>query len=242
MTERSYNIPDIHSHILPNIDDGSRNPEMTRAMLDEMAAQGVGMLAATPHFYPSRDRIDAFLNGSQRAVEALRAVYDETIHPKLCVGAEVAYYHGISRSDQLSRLTIGGTRYLLLEMPFARWSRDVIEEIYTIREEWDLQPIIAHIERYHSAQKRSTLPELVENGILIQSNAEYFLDPKTAKKAMKMLKNGEIHFLGSDCHNLTTRKPNLGQAIRAIADCGLDDTLEELEKRGQMLFSKVHMI
>ncbi len=240
--ERTYHIPDIHSHILPSFDDGSKSAEMTRAMLDEMAAQGIGQLAATSHFYPYLVGIDVFLAKRQRAVETLRMVYDETRHPKICLGAEVAYFHGISRSDQLAKLTIGGSRYLLLEMPFERWSGDVIEEICTIGEEWNLQPIIAHIERYQSYQKHSTLPELIENGILIQSNAEFFLDPKTAKKAMKMLKNGEIHFLGSDCHNLTTRKPNLGQAIQAIADFGLEDALEELEARGQKLFSKVRLI
>lgn len=238
----SYNIPDIHSHILPSFDDGSRSAEMTLAMLDEMAGQGIGCLAATSHFYPARDGIDAFLAGRQRSVEALRTVYDKSRHPKICLGAEVAYYPGISRSDRLSELTIGGTAYLLLEMPFSRWSEDVIGELTEIPEELGLQPILAHIERYASWQKHSTLPDLIENGILIQSNAEFFLDPKTAKKAMKMLKNGEIHFLGSDCHNLTARKPNLGPAIRAIADHGLEGALEELAERGQELFAMARTI
>lgn len=240
--EGLYNIPDLHSHILPSIDDGSRSAEMTAAMLDQMTAQGIDQLVATPHFYPQRDGIDAFFAKRQRAVDTLRTVYDESRHPKLCLGAEVAYYHGISGSDQLGKLTIGETRCLLLEMPFARWSREVIEEVVAIRDELNLRPIIAHIERYHGYQKRSTLPELIESGIMIQSNAEFFLDPKTAKKAMKMLEKGEIHFLGSDCHNLTDRKPNLGDAIRAIADRGAEEALRELEARGQRFFSKVRVI
>lgn len=242
MMSGSYQIPDIHSHILPGFDDGSRSTEMTLAMLNEMTAQGIGLLAATSHFYPTRIGMDAFLAGRQRAVEKLRTVYDEGRHPKICLGAEVAYYPGISRSDRLRELTVGGTDYLLLEMPFSRWSEDVIEDLLAIPDEWGLRPILAHIERYASYQKHSTLPDLIENGILIQSNAEYFLDPKTAKKAMKMLKNGEIHFLGSDCHNMIARRPNLGPAICAIAEHGLERKLEELAERGRELFSRARMI
>lgn len=242
MMNGSLHIPDLHSHILPSIDDGSKNPEMTRAMLDEMAAQGVGQLVATPHFYPARDGIDCFLARRQQAIDALRTVYDGSRHPAICAGAEVAYYHGISRSDRLGELTIGGSRYLLLEMPFSRWSKEVIEELLTIREELDLQPILAHIERYAAYQKHSTLPYLIENGMLIQSNAEHFLDPKTAKKAMKMLEKGQIHFLGSDCHNLTDRRPNLGEAIKAIEKHGLTQALAELSARGQAFFADLSPI
>lgn len=241
MMGKSLMIPDLHSHILPKIDDGSRSEEMTLAMLDAMTEQRVGYLVATPHFYPSMDGIDAFLARRQRAQERMCTVYDGNIHPRICLGAEVAYFHGLSRSDQIDKLTIGSTRYILLEMPFSRWSKEVVEEIVTIRDELDLQPIIAHIERYNHYQKRSTLPYLLDNGILIQSNAEHFLDPKTAKKAMKMLEKGEIHFLGSDSHNLTDRKPNLGDAVRAIADYGLTDALEELAQRGQEFFSEVQL-
>lgn len=235
-------IPDLHSHILPKMDDGSRSAEMTRAMLDAMTAQGVRRLAATPHFYPSGDGIGSFLERRARAEELLRTVYDPSVHPKLAVGAEVAYFHGISHADQIRALAYRGTRYILIEMPFARWEDSVIEELLAIPEELDLQPIVAHIERYIFQQKRGTLPQLIENGILIQSNAEFFLDSKTRKKALKLLERGEIHFLGSDSHNMQARRPNLGDAVSAISAAGLSDALRELESAGQALFSQMETL
>ncbi len=240
--EERYPIPDLHSHILPQMDDGSRSPEMTRAMLDGMAAQGVQQLAATPHFYPTKDGIDRFLDRRERAVSLLRTVYDPAVHPKLTLGAEVAYFHGISHADQIRAMTYLGTRFILIEMPFTRWERGVIEELLAIRDELDLLPIVAHIERYIFMQKHNTLPMLMENGILIQSNAEFFLDSHTRKKALKMLERGEIQFLGSDSHNLTDRKPNLGDAIAVIAEAGLSDALSELASAGQDLFSQMQLI
>lgn len=237
--EAKYAIPDLHSHILPRMDDGSRSAEMTRGMLDAMWAQGVRQLAATPHFYATNDGIDRFLTRRAQAVTALQAVYDPAVHPALVLGAEVAYFHGISHADQIRAMAYQGSPFILIEMPFTRWEDSVIEELLAIREELDLQPIVAHVERYIFQQKHGTLPMLLENGILIQSNAEFFLDSKTRKKALKLLERGEIQFLGSDSHNLLGRKPNLGEAIKVIEQAGLADALRELESAGQALFARM---
>ena len=85
---------DFHTHILPGIDDGSRNGEMTREMLEEERRQGVTLIAATPHFYASRMSVDGFLARRAAALErteGLRAESPEPL-PGLVVGAEVLYF------------------------------------------------------------------------------------------------------------------------------------------------------
>ena len=80
-----------------------------------------------------------------------------------------------------------------------------------------LIPVIAHVDRYIRPFKTYGIPErLKELPVFVQANAEFFLDRSTRRMALRMLKTDQIHVLGSDCHNLKDRNPNLGDAISLI--------------------------
>ena len=211
-------IVDLHSHVLPGMDDGARNAEESLSMLSAAYAQGVRNVVASSHFYGDRESPEDFLARRKRAVsELIDGGYSpEKGYPNIYLGAEVAFFSGMARSPLLPSLCIGGGKGLLIEMPFERWSESVINEVLAVREALGLRPIIAHIERYIGYQKRGTLGRLIDGGVLIQSNAEYFIEKKTAKKALKLLLQGGIHLLGSDAHGLTERTPNLGEGIGII--------------------------
>ena len=203
---------DFHSHILPGVDDGSKTVEMSHAMLLLQQAQGVDAVIATPHFYALQDDPESFLRRRQAAVESL----GETAVPVIC-GAEVAYFNGISRCEELSRLRIGDTSLLLLEMPFGPWPSRVVDEVMGLMTVTGSVPVIAHIDRYRS-QIRKYGDELLEQGVLFQCNANAFLHFGSRRWALNELHAGKIRFIGSDCHNLTTRAPNLGAAAAVIRE------------------------
>jgi protein-tyrosine phosphatase len=93
----------------------------------------------------------------------------------------------------------------------------VYRELVQIREKWDLLPIVAHMDRYIGPFRTFGIPErLAELPVLVQANASFFLHRSTAGMAMKLLKADRIQLLGSDAHNLTSRKPNLGNALDRI--------------------------
>ena len=211
-------IVDLHSHILPGMDDGAKNAEESLSMLSAAYAQGIRTVVASSHFYGDRESPEEFLARREKAVcELIGSGYSpENGYPTVYLGAEVAFFSGMARSPMLPSLCIGGGKGILIEMPFERWTEGVIKEVLAIREALGLRPIIAHIERYMGYQKRGTLGRLIEGGVLIQSNAEYFIEKKTAKKALKLLLQGGIHLLGSDAHGLTERVPNLGEGIGII--------------------------
>lgn len=217
---RAWDIVDLHSHVLPEMDDGARSAEQALSMLSAAYAQGARAMVATPHFYADRESPDSFLIRRQRSVGALidAGYCPEKGYPLIYLGAEVAFFTGMARSSALSSLCIGGGRGILIEMPFERWTENVISEVLAVRDSLGLRPVIAHIERYISYQKRDTLGRLIEGGAMIQSNAEYFIEKKTSKKAMKLLLQGGIHLLGSDAHGLTERRPDLGEGIGVICD------------------------
>lgn len=212
-------MTDLHSHILPGIDDGSESIAESIEMLRMEAEQGIDHVVATPHFYPHHDTPESFFARRSRAEEALRR--EISLHsglPNVEIGAETYFFRGMSDSDILPELTIGGKNSILIEMPPAPWPDSAIEELADIWRKRRITPIVAHIDRYIAPFRTYGIPERLEAlPVLVQANAGFFLDRRTARMALKMLKAGRIHLLGSDCHHVSERSPDLGPALQRIA-------------------------
>ena len=133
--EKLMRIIDFHSHILPGMDDGSQNADMTGLMLARSAKQGVRVMAATPHFYGDRDSIDHFLKKRQKAWESAIPLAED-LGMALIAGAEVAYFDNMSQAKGIERLTLGDSRVLLLEMPFRAWGSRDIQELERLLHSW----------------------------------------------------------------------------------------------------------
>lgn len=206
---------DWHSHILPGMDDGSRDVAESISMLSALATQGVDMVMATPHFYANDESVDEFLNRRRYSYESLYTHYGDG-NVRVWCGAEVKYYSGISRMDGLEKLAIENTNLLLLEMPMTKWTNMMRQELQDLINTRGLQIIFAHIERYLAWQDLTVVRQLCESGARMQVNASFFDRLGSRKKAMKLLKAGWIHFIGSDCHNMTTRPPKLSSAYDLI--------------------------
>lgn len=223
-------MTDLHSHILPCIDDGSSSVEESVKLLQMLASQGVATACATPHFYPSRDNPQSFLERRKESYEKLSEALTGIEHPKILLGAEVAYFPGISRLKELYDLRLQDSKILLLEMTMNEWSEYVLRELTEIACMGSISLVLAHAERYRKYQKDEAWCRLLDLGVLFQSNASYFVNLKTRRKAVKQLKRNEIHFIGSDCHNLTDRAPKIAQANAVITE-KLDTTyLTQMQK------------
>lgn len=227
---------DFHSHVLPNIDDGSSSIEESLELLRISKEQGIDHIVATPHFYAESDNPKHFLERRQKAFEELKRASKSTDNlPEIALGAEVSYFEGISDCDELKQLAIADTPLLLLEMPICRWNSRMTAEISAIYEKNGLIPLIAHIDRYinllhdkHIGEQLAGLP------VLIQANANFFISKKTQRLALKMLKKEQIHLLGSDCHNLQYRCQNLQAAAEIInGKLGINalKRISDIEKR-----------
>jgi len=211
------NIVDFHSHILPGIDDGSASIDESCAMLQMMQQQGIKKVVATPHFYAQHDSVDAFLQRREAASTLLQQTIAQGKLPDVIIGAEVYFFRGISESQVLHELTIGAKPCILIEMPDSKWTDSMYRELEGIYVNHGITPIIAHVERYFGRFRTFGIPERLEElPVLVQANASFILNPSTARMASRMLKRGQIHLLGSDCHNLRSRAPNLGSAVEKI--------------------------
>ena len=187
-------------------------------MLQLEAKQGISRVIATPHFYAQHDTPEQFLERRNEAFLRLHEVLEQDPElPRVCLGAEVYFFSGISDCEQLRELTIDQNGCILVEMPLSPWTDRMYRELQDIHSKQGLIPIIAHVDRYIRPFRTYGIPDrLAELPVLVQANAGFFQDRFTRPMAMRMLRNGQIHLLGSDCHNLTSRAPNLDQTIRLI--------------------------
>lgn len=210
------NVIDFHSHILPRMDDGSHSVKESIEMLSSEAASGIKTVAATPHFYADLDSPETFLERRREAFGALSEKLTPEL-PEIWLGAEVAYFEGMKNCEALREMTIGQTDLLLIEMPLGRWNERMFSEISQLSENLRVTPLLAHIDRYEvSRADLRLLKRYVSFGGLIQANASSFLHFTTSGKMIKMINDNLVHLLGSDCHNVSTRPPNLGEAVEKI--------------------------
>ena len=98
--------------------------------------------------------------------------------------------------------------------------------------------MIAHVDRYITPLRTYGIPDrLAEMQVAVQANSSFFLERRTASMAMKMLKNQKIQVLGSDCHNLTSRKPDLGDAAERIQQKLGAEATQRIRDYGRMILS-----
>ena len=192
------------------MDDGAKDEQESLAMLRESWRQGVRLMAATPHFYAMREGPERFLKrraeAYERLVRALEGIEDV---PEVKCGAEVKYFDGMSQVRDLQKMTIGDTGLLLVEMPFRPWTERMLHEVEGLYDSLGVMPIMAHVNRYKSGRDPNVLTRLQSHGIVIQANAEFFNDWFARGQALRLMDHGFIQVLGSDCHNMRRRAPNL---------------------------------
>lgn len=230
---------DFHSHILPKIDDGSSGIEETTEMLSLAKHQGVNYMVATPHFYASQESPSDFLQRRNRYFQKTLEITEPLSLPKIIPGAEVGFFEGMSDCDELKNLTILGTPLIMVEMPVCRWSDRMLYEISSIYEKQGIIPLVAHIDRYIKLLHDKKLTDKLKGlPVLIQANASYFTDKKTSRHALSLLSKEKIHLLGSDCHNMTSRRPNLGEAYGIINEKLGNDAIQKIRSNGRLVFSQ----
>lgn len=215
-------MTDLHTHILPGVDDGARDVQMSISMLRMEREQSVSTVVLSPHFYSDRENVDQFLQRRSVAFQALQSALGqlpaqerETL-PRLVLGAEVAWRSDLVECEQLTELCIGTTNNLLLELPFTPWSNRLFDQLYDLMGCAGVTPVIAHLDRYLGLQRPRYIQEVLELGVPVQISAEILLHPFVRGKALKMLRCNQAHLLVSDCHDTGDRAPNLHKGMEIV--------------------------
>lgn len=210
---------DIHSHIIPKIDDGAKDLETSLKLLEIAENHGTKGIVATPHYYKGFYNFE--YKNIQKELEYLKVLAkDNGIDINIYYGQEVCVFNGMVRELEEEKIgTINGTRYMLIEFPLDEFKRDAFDEIYELQIR-GIVPIIAHPERYKIFKRNpEKINELINEGYLFQLNSGSILgdfSKETKKTAQLFLKNNIYSFIGSDAHNLRSRTSSLKEIINNL--------------------------
>lgn len=202
---------DIHTHLLPGIDDGPKQTGEAVRMTEVQLKAGVSAAVCTPHFNPANTSLEDFVC---RRTAALKQMKEARI--RLIPASETMLHDFLFHYSDLRPLCIENTRYLLLELSYSmKWEDRIYRSIERLKNYYNIIPVIAHVERYPRLKSRG-ITQLRELGCSIQLNAQSVLGPRNRKKAMTYLKKGYIDVIGSDCHDLLLRPPCIREAMELI--------------------------
>lgn len=232
------NLVEMHSHILPGIDDGAPDIETSLKMVAKLQVQGCKKIVLTPHYYSDTISLDDFLRKRDKAFnELLRALPPGS--PELIPSAEVYISHYLFNNADISKLCIGNSKYVLIEHNFSSsFSEGSYDRLMNLKCNYGVKPILAHIERYGALmESTSKLDSYINMGCLTQVNVSSFVDaPRAVKKRLfNLLDTGRIHFLGTDCHNLDSRSPDFSKGVKAIMENSGKDAIEVLMHNANLL-------
>lgn len=222
---------DIHSHIIPEADDGSKSIEDTFVMLEEAQKAGFTDIISTSHFIEGHYELNKI--DRQAWIIALnKGIKQKNIDINLYNGAEIFVSENMCDNIKNNIIgTLNNSRYVLFELPMNTKTIYLNEIIFKLIS-MDLVPIIAHPERYSYVQKDpNMLIDFIEMGVLFQSNYASIIGyyGKEAKNTVKkLLQNNMIHFLGTDNHRPNTIYADMNNILQELKKVISDEKIELL--------------
>jgi protein-tyrosine phosphatase len=215
---------DLHSHILPGLDDGPATIESSLELARAAVEDGIEVMAATPHV---REDYPTTADQMERAVALLRSRLEEDGIPlELRPGGELALDRLVGLpASELRRFGLGGSSaYLLVETPYYGWPLELPERLFRLRVA-GLTPVLAHPERNGAVQADpERLRPLIESGTLIQLTAASMdgrLGRRPRETSARLLDLGLAHLLASDAHTPSIRAVGMRDAVAAVGDGAL---------------------
>ncbi len=237
-------ILDTHSHILPDIDDGSTSIEESIEMLTMLKEQGVTDVIATPHFkmMDLGESIDSFLAARNDAYKKLN---DEIKNkgldlPKIHLGAEVLLTMDLIEAGGLDKLCIEGTNIILIEMPYYEWQSWMFRMIEDLCAAEGVEIIFAHVDRYVKIVPKQTYEKLFSLNHSAQINADFVDNKKAIRTLKKWIKEKKISFIGSDCHGIKFRPPQIDNFLAKIEKIAGKDFMPRIEAHSKELLERIN--
>lgn len=233
---------DMHSHILPDFDDGAKTVEESLELISSLTSQGVHNICLTPHFYTHEMSYSSFLEKRQEAFEKFKPHIPKDVN--IVLGTEVYISDLLFNNADLKGITYGSSRYILTEFGYNMKLNDqTLKQFYMLIQNYGLIPVIPHVERYpYLISHPDTIAQLQDIGVVIQTNISNFAKKTPHRKNHKLLKfisKGLIDIIGSDTHSMTHNPPNVfSEALETIdKKCG-EDTVEHMMRRAARIFNK----
>lgn len=219
---------DFHSHILPGVDDGSKDYNESIGLLKEAKDAGFDKIISTSHYAVNCYEIPEYKR--KELIEEL--LQEDEDFPEIILGSEIYLsYNIVDLIKEYNASTINGTNYILFELPLKDTFMDLKNMIIKMQEA-GYRLVLAHPERYSFVQKDfKNLYKLQESGVIFQSNYGSILGfyGGAAKRTVKrMFKEGLVSLLGTDVHKTNSIYPKVDKALQKIAKYYSEEAIEDI--------------
>lgn len=228
---------DIHCHILPGIDDGARDLDVSLGLLQKQKEQGVENIVFTPHFNYDKISIEEFDSMRSKSLKTLtESPQFSELSIDYRVGAEIYYTVDLGRKN-LDKLCFSGSDYVLIELPTQARPHGVKRTFANIISN-GYRPIIAHVERYsYMLSNPEELYEMIDMGCLAHINAEALINKSKSTTMLRyFIRCGLVHTMCTDCHSLNRRPPNLDEGMRELRTLAGKEFEEEFTDAADAIF------
>lgn len=194
---------DMHTHLLPDIDDGSPDEDISKRLVDILVQQGVTDIALTSHFYSDQESLEGFLGRRENSYSLFKTKKIENVN--FYLGSEVFISEKLFNAPSLKEVCYENTNYMLTEFPYSASFEGYSYEMLThIIKAYNIKPLMAHIERYPALFKDADkIEELIELGCYMQINLSSLSLWKLRKRLLKLIEAGLIHVVGTDTHSFS---------------------------------------
>tara|TARA_B100000287_G_C20469932_1_gene716791 strand:- start:189 stop:929 length:741 start_codon:yes stop_codon:yes gene_type:complete len=193
---------DLHSHLIPGIDDGSPDLESSILLIKELVKLGYKKIITTPHIMS-----DIYRNSPENILSGLQELKKEIQKQKIQVDIEAAaeYYIDFEFEQKIAekKFLTFGDNYILIELSFSQAPNNLFDIIFKLQLE-GYKVVLAHPERYGYYQKEH-YDEFINRGVFLQINLLSLIghySPQIQSKTEDLIANNQVSFVGSDCHNM----------------------------------------
>lgn len=230
---------DLHSHILPGVDDGAENIKESLKLLKMMKQDGITDVIATSHFYPMEMSFEEYVSLTKNTYNKLCNKIKGKGLPNLYLGCELLNYRGVGNSEFLDSFCLNHSKYLLLELTDFDLNKSCMEDILTLKEN-GITPIIAHVERYFKGKNYKKFLQFVEdNKIPVQINAASVMMWPYRFIVKRILAKDIFCVIATDTHSAEERPPLMTPAFAFIEKKYGVDTKNRLIANAQTLKKEI---
>ena len=222
---------DIHCHILPDVDDGSKSIEESIEMAKIAQSEGIKKIVNTSHYHPDFKYIKGKELG-EVLNEFNKILKNKGIDVEVILGNELYFTEDlIENFENLEFHSINKSRYVLIEFSPNNFPKNLVDIVYEIKLKKYI-PILAHVERYPKIQENpNIIYDCINEGALIQVNASSVIgkNGSEAEKVSKiLLDHNMVHFVATDAHSSTRRRPLIRDTYNYISKIYGEDTSKKL--------------
>lgn len=228
---------DMHTHVIPEFDDGSSSALMSLDMLKELKASGFDKVVLTSHFYPHKISLSNYYIKREAALKVLaEAIKNQTELPQLYLGCELYLTPQIFNYSDISGLCINKTKYVMTELPWGKnYSEQMYNDVVRLMNDFSVVPMLAHIERYDFLMDERILQDFIELGCKFQVNITSVAKHEYKKKLLKYLEKGYVSAIGTDSHYAPIKQEEIDKSISLISKKLDSNVLDDITYKSNII-------